>query len=522
MFIPESILATVFLFIFVAIFAGGFVFAKSCRKSVEEFRDNGKADFEKIQSKMSPDLFIKKFVGKISAKDSILDGIPDIFVNVGIVATFLGLGVAIQSSMELLSTDKIDLNKLTEVLKVIAFKFQTSVWGVCFSLIFRRAVVEKYFEFRQESIDFIYSLLYEADRESIRTLLERQNEILSVQFQKQNENATFMIDFFDKLQQQSQEENRKVFAELSDLLTKQHEKSISTATLNQNALTLELRRTAGIISDRIDENKNAITAEFTAQNSLLAQKMSDFEKNFHADNQKISNSLLAIVGNFDKVENLIAEFAENEKNFETTAQDFSDRVENFSSQLTDVLHTELADLRAVNETMIQKQDEHIEKIHEEHQANIFHVTEKLEELHRKFYIDSRKFVQEASQAFNDLSKNTVGTIQDEYLHSAESIRVSIQNLNNLLTEIKNIVDTSNSEFFTEQKNFVANRQAVMNEISKMMEVISSAIVEENRRSQQIHNSLQVVVADLRKINRENAEISRTVLQILQEGSADKE
>ena len=319
---------------------------------------------------------------------------------------------------------------------------------------------------------------------------------------------------------------------MTELLTKQHEESVYTATLNQNALTLELRRTAGIISSSIEENKNSITAEISAQNNLLTnevkkisalmlQKITDHEKNLREDNQKTSDNLVAVVENFNKVEILIAEFAENEKNFEATAQNFSNRVENFSKQLTNVLHAELADLRAVNETMVQKQDEHINKIHEEHQLNIFHVTEKLEELHRKFYIDSRKFVQEATQAFNDLSNNTVGEIQDKYLHSANDIRVSIQNLNNLLTEIKNIVDTSNSEFFMEQKNFTANRQATMQEISKMLEVISSAISKETERSKQIHNSLQNTVADLRKINRDNAEISKTVLQILQEPSAEK-
>lgn len=532
MFIPESILATSFLFIFVAIFAAGFFFAKNCRKSVEEFRTNGKAGFEKIQSKMSPDLFIKKFVNKISAKDSILDGLPDIFVNVGIIATFLGLGVAIQSSMDLLSADKMDLNKLAEVLAVIAFKFQTSVWGVCFSLIFRRAVVERYFEFRQESIDFIHSSLYETDRENIRTLLERQNEILSVQFQKQNENTTFLVDFFDKLQQQSQEENKKIFGELNDLFKNQHEELISKLALNQNALTLELRRTTGIISNSIEDNKNSITAEITAQNNLLTnevkktaelmlQKITEVEKNLRADNQQTSGNLIAIVENFNKVENLVAEFAENEKNFEATAQNFSNRVESFSKQLTNILHAEIADLRAVNETMIQKQDEHINKIQEEHRLNIFHVTEKLEELHRKFYIDSRKFVEESTQAFTDLSKNTVGEIQDKYLHSADDIRVSIQNLNHLLTEIKNIVDTSNSEFFMEQKNFTANRQAVMNEISKMLEVIFSTMSTETERSKQIHNSLQNAVADLKKINHDNAEISKTVLQIFQEAAVDK-
>ena len=176
-FVPEAALAVLFLLIFLLLFGVGIYWAKNCRKSIEYLRDNAESEYEKVRVKMSPELFIKKYLNKISATEGKLEGVPEAFVRIGIVATFLGLGVAIQGSAELLEDEKLELAKLTAVLGVIAFKFQTSVWGICFSLIFRSFIVERYFDFRQETIDYVSDLLYTIERESIRTLLEKQNEL---------------------------------------------------------------------------------------------------------------------------------------------------------------------------------------------------------------------------------------------------------------------------------------------------------------------------------------------------------
>ena len=140
--IPEAILSAVFLVIFVGIFAFGLYRQRKCQEFLKVFDSEADENFKALATKMTPEMFIKKNLRKLSVMEDVLEELPNVFVSIGIIATFLGLGVAIQGAAELLQTDKLELPKLTAVLGVIAFKFQTSVWGICFSIIFRNIIVE--------------------------------------------------------------------------------------------------------------------------------------------------------------------------------------------------------------------------------------------------------------------------------------------------------------------------------------------------------------------------------------------
>ena len=324
--IPEASLSAVFLVVFVIIFGAGIYLERKCRASLNEMAENGERNFEALREKMSPDLFIKKYLRKLSAAEGTLEELPNVFVSVGIVATFLGLGVAIQGAAELLQTDKLELARLTAVLGVIAFKFQTSVWGICCSLIFRRLFVERYFEFRQEVVDELYDRLYALERDSIRTLLERQNEFMSAHI----------------AWQKNFEENRLAKTE--------------------------------------EHNANM----FMAYRQLL-DKINELETNLRADNQTAYNRLDYLATNFNRFVKVAEDFTANELIFAKTVEDFASRVEAFKTELTDFMRREFADMRAVNENFNRIQMEHIEKITAEHESNIFYVTQKLDELHQKFY-----------------------------------------------------------------------------------------------------------------------------------------
>ncbi len=180
-FIPEAILSSAFLIVFVGIFVFGVYRQQKCREFLKTFDSEAEENFQAVATKMTPEMFIKKNLRKISVTEDVIGELPNVFVSIGIIATFLGLGVAIQGAAELLQTDKLELAKLTAVLGVIAFKFQTSVWGICFSIIFRSVILERYMEYRRQLVDEITDRLYVLERENTRTLIERQNELLSLQ-----------------------------------------------------------------------------------------------------------------------------------------------------------------------------------------------------------------------------------------------------------------------------------------------------------------------------------------------------
>ena len=443
--IPEASLSVVFLVIFIIIFGVGVYWERKCRAALNELAENGERDFEAVREKMSPDLFIKKYLRKFSAAEGTLEELPNVFVSVGIVATFLGLGVAIQGAAELLQTDKLELARLTAVLGVIAFKFQTSVWGICCSLIFRRLFVERYFEFRQEVVDELYDRLYSLERDSIRTLIERQNEFMSAHLAWQR---TF--------------EEEKV------------------------------------------SSRNVQHAAVIAATNDLAEQIFELENNLHEDNRAAFERLDYLATNFNRFVKTAEDFAANELIFAKAAEDFSARVDAFKAELTEFLHKEFADIKAVNEEFSRIQTEHIEKISSEHELNILHVTQQLEELHRKFYLDGKRFVEETQQALDKILSETIGNVHEEYSREAYEIRRAVTDLNGVLSFLQNSVENINNEFTDEQKKFVDSWQIVFDRISETMQKISAATTENADRLENAHRTLLDSAEAIRAANDETA------------------
>ena len=418
-FIPETALAVVFLFIFATLFALGIHWVKSCRNSIEYLRDNAESEYKAVQSKMLPDLFIKKYLNKISATESKIEGLPEQFVSIGIVATFLGLGVAIQGSAELLENEKLELAKLTAVLGVIAFKFQTSVWGICFSLIFQNLILNKYFEFKQEIIDEINDLLYNVERDSIKTLLEKQNKILTAHSAVQEKFEAERIQRHEKLLL----ENRRAFDSLIEVLIKNHEEDLRE---NQNF-------------------KQHITA------------------------------------NLNK-------FIETSKIFTDTAQNFSDTVEQFRIEVTDNLRRSFEELKISNENVASLHKAHIDEIHSQHERNIFYVTEKLDELHQKFYLDSKKYVEDTQRTLENLLTQTLDKVNDGYIREASEIRNVITQLNESLSTLENRTNLVNEEFINRQNQFVNEWRIVTDSITNTLATFTENLTESNTAFKNFNNA----------------------------------
>lgn len=189
-FIPEAALSVIFLIVFIAIFLLGIKWRRYCRSVLSQLKENAVRDYGEIQNKLSPQMFLQTRLAVLTDEESRIGELPNVFVSVGILATFLGLGVAIQGAADLLHEATVDLMNLIDVLGVIAFKFQTSIWGVCFSLIFQRFFVDSYFSQRQDVIDELTAALYAIGGDDTRALLAAQNEMLGTQFSMQQKLQT--------------------------------------------------------------------------------------------------------------------------------------------------------------------------------------------------------------------------------------------------------------------------------------------------------------------------------------------
>ncbi|MCH8491560.1 MAG: hypothetical protein LAT81_16775 [Oceanicaulis sp.] len=130
--IPQNPLSIFVISIQIIIFVKG---------SIKAFRSvtKYKLQLDKITSTNSaipPESVVDLNVNNHS-NDYVIRTIPNTLISIGKMATFIGLGIAIYDSSELLvGSSEADSEKLLSVLGVIAFKFQTSVYGIFLSLVF--------------------------------------------------------------------------------------------------------------------------------------------------------------------------------------------------------------------------------------------------------------------------------------------------------------------------------------------------------------------------------------------------
>ncbi len=178
MFIPESVMSIIFLIIFLTFFAYGVWMSWDCKTEWNKFHDEGLLEYEKVKKRYHPEKFIQIFENNVLSKEEKLIDMPNAFVTIGILGTFIGLGVAIQGAADLLSDENIDIAKLNGVLGVIAFKFQISVWGTIFSLVFQKVIEEKYRDFKHGIMAKIMISLYENEKD-VRTTLEEHLAVMS-------------------------------------------------------------------------------------------------------------------------------------------------------------------------------------------------------------------------------------------------------------------------------------------------------------------------------------------------------
>lgn len=77
------------------------------------------------------------------------DGVPATLVTLGILGTFLGLGLALQTAAGNLGNADQALASLDTLLATVSFKFQTSAWGIVFSIVFQMTVLNHFHRFSE-------------------------------------------------------------------------------------------------------------------------------------------------------------------------------------------------------------------------------------------------------------------------------------------------------------------------------------------------------------------------------------
>jgi hypothetical protein len=243
--------------------------------------------------------------------DYLLNYIPTIMVSVGIMATFIGLGLAIDEASGIIrSNSNADPSALLRVLGYISFKFQTSVYGIFLSVIFNVTVVREQIR-RIDRVEGEAALELYASRVSTQLLIER----LEVTSRAQSETNAKLADTLERFSRTNEDVNASMRETLEKLATKQNaliEDSIgrvisSTSDLDKNlnnVLTDALSKVNGVIATINDTQ----TATAVKLQSALQDLQRDLNKAMGDLAESISVMNTNVGGQLEKIKAYIHEF----------------------------------------------------------------------------------------------------------------------------------------------------------------------------------------------------------------------
>lgn len=332
LFIPESSLSIIFLVIFIGLFIYGLVIISNCKKALKEYKDNCGAQYEEERARINQKQFLSRICAAMAAKEVPVIDLPNMFVSVGILGTFIGLGVAIHGAADLLSADKIDLNKLNEVLNVIAFKFQTSVWGTIFSLVFQKFIAEPYFVMKHGLIGEVESTIY-ADAVNPNAALQKQ----LAELEEMHASQTSMSEDINKFVSGVTDTNARQLKELrsvTDTMATQNKALMDSTTLAQSQMTKDLlEKVSNLVNDssliNMEMTEDALKkinrlvddASKSSNTSLgeLLEKVNKLVSDSNMLNTEMTNDVM------QKIDRLVGEAS---KNSDTSLSELLNKVNN--------------------------------------------------------------------------------------------------------------------------------------------------------------------------------------------------
>ena len=183
--VPESIVSLVFLVLLMGIFIYGIKKLSLLKKKFIARLETIETDYNRQSKKFDPNVFLRMKTQEFETSEYQITSIPNILVSVGILATFLGLGIALKQASEILSSaGTVELLKLNSVLGIIAFKFQASVWGLTLSILFQKFAIDYFVKLKQDYQQRALETLYRNKETGIEDLLQKQGFLLEAQLKE--------------------------------------------------------------------------------------------------------------------------------------------------------------------------------------------------------------------------------------------------------------------------------------------------------------------------------------------------
>lgn len=476
LFVPEAALAVVFLIVFIILCIYGYLKVKKCKLFITELEQNMEAEFDKCKDKYNPHTFISGKLAAISGIENEVMQIPNIFVSIGILATFLGLGVAIQSAAALLKSNTVELAKLNDVLGIIAFKFQTSVWGIMFSLLFQKIIVNTYFEFKENIVSAMHEKLYEKVKAGIHKTLDEQNGLLEQQIELQKETQQLNQNNMDSLQN----------------LTKEHMDSFA-AMMQANMTGF-----ANIMQQSFDKFNQTMQDNFSNYNTSMNDSMQKF-LNLTEDYRAISEQFTQNVNNFANETN-----AQNKLRSQQLVE-FKDNLETQKNYLDSQM-----------ERFIQNLQDTQDKANESNRDAVLSFNESVKAMEQRFIYNENEYAKQTQDRLGEALDKHLRMISDKTIGQCRAVSKTVDTLDNTINKAVNMLDATLN--VTDEK--MSSLQNVVIDFKKTQKQLiedSASISENNTKLVASINETQL---KNEKLLQDTLEEVKQLLQTQQAGNKD--
>lgn len=470
--------------------------------------------------------------------EQIADIMPSMILIIGLLGTFVGLGIALNSASEVLvsvNTSGMDtaMANLMGLMEGLGAKFKTSTWGLfCFIALNIAFNILRFKEKRlawaiakvREEVEAKNAQKAQLEQDKYENLLK---SISSLNEQNQARNTQW-AEFFSLAQQkfltQHDNTNHSFQKLLSDNFNAQLNESKNLISTNQ------------LIHQSLKDNHQSLLKSLGNQNELAIKTLTqEFEKlhkaferntkNLQDNSEKSLEQLQNIAKYNQQTQQAMQDFVEKTVSSMTSIGESANKmgesalaVGKSANDLNDVVKTlksELGDVMA----MIKKDlGETINDMSDNFKENITEMSESITTNMSEMSSSMSKATKGIEEAVADLSKNvgktmtevtqTIGKSMELQEKSAREFTVTSESLNMQIMEMTNLVQQLSNDIVGSLKSVAENGRR-MDNIGRKLEGFSEFI-------ENISNTNPQIIAQLEKISTHNNAIVQSLSKLQKE------
>ena len=497
-FKPESVFSVLFLIVFIICFVYGIWLKRSCLNYWVNFESSAERDYKLEREHFLPDVFVNLKQEQIAALENKMTDLPNLFVTIGILGTFIGLGVAIQSAATLLNDENIDLSKLNAMLGVIAFKFQISVWGTIFSIIFQKIVMEFYFEKKQHIITNVLSSLY-SNEINVRTTMEKQLGVTQNINIASGEQLGLLSDSREIYSSQlsclnHMQNNFEHYVDVAGQFVENVKRFGNNVDKYHNDFIEALHRSSNLFAEgqkKLEDSISKCVDDFISNVKVTADMITAGQARADETQMQLHSQIVHSIERLQKL------FVRGEDEYVKKAQEeFNRMMKNSMKGIHDTY------LRAAS-----KLDSTVDKLSKELES----VESRTEAMHQKFTDEQEKFIDNHNNTFNTIKKMMEDIDKMESEHQGRILEC-YQNMKNIWTSMDKDAK-SNSKEFKDFINSVQDKLKVLcdnvtdgqNEYANAIKIFNEKFGEEAKshieKMEQINSTLNEIITENKNVTK---------------------